>query len=91
MVSEQWLRACKVTAQLLPVDRFLLSNSARAGMRALVHSAACGADRARPVQALAHSVSLQHEFRLRARLQRRMSRTPQTTSTVRDTQPRAPC
>ena len=38
MVSEQWLRACKATAQLLPVDRFLLSTSARAGKhtRALV-------------------------------------------------------
>lgn len=54
VVSEQWLRSCKITSQLLPVDRYLLSSSARAGeaQTRTLQAKYTGTDRAVPLQAL---------------------------------------
>lgn len=75
VVSEQWLRACKASSQLLPVDRFLLSNSsARAGTRPRSLATRRHAD-CLCLQATAHSGNLQPGSLLRARL-------PTPTSTI---------
>ena len=83
MVSEQWLRACKAAAQLLPVDRFLLSSSTRAGMRTRTLAQDAGGLNHLFPQVRARFVNPVHELQVQASLQKRTSKIPQTKSTVR--------